>query len=105
MKSDYVEVEGYCFHYYREGDQGPKIVLLHGLGPIFSALNWKPFIKSTHRDYQVLALDLIGLGKTSDPKEPMGVEKQAVLIQKALNKIGFNEYSLIGYICVARNGV
>ena len=97
MKSDYVEVDGYRFHYYRDGDQGPKIVLLHGLSSAHSALNWKPFIKSTHQDYQLLALDLIGLGKTSDPKEPMGLEKQAELIQKALNKIGFNEYSLIGY--------
>jgi len=97
MKSDYVEVDGYRFHYYRDGEKGPKLVLLHGLSSAHSALNWKPFIKSTHRDYQLLALDLIGLGKTSDPKEPMGLEIQAELIQKALNIIGFKEYSLIGY--------
>lgn len=97
MRSGFVEVEGYSFHYYIEGTSGPKLVLLHGLSPFASAFSWKPLIESTKNDYQVLALDLIGHGKTSDPQEPLHLEQQAELIHKALTSIGFNEYSLIGF--------
>jgi 2-hydroxymuconate-semialdehyde hydrolase len=71
MKEYDVAFEGTNFHCY-EGGKGFPLLMIHGSGPgTASATNWAYVMKPLSRSYHVLAMDLIGYGKSGrKPREP-----------------------------------
>ncbi len=97
MKSDFIEVNKHRIRYHEYGNRGPKIVLLHGFGHFTQSLNFKNFLENMSDSYQVLALDLLAHGKSSNPLSPIGYERHARIMHQAAIELGYAKYNLIGY--------
>ena len=71
------------------------IVLIHGSG---GALNWwddvMPLLSQDHR---VVAIDMLGYGGSSKPKEGYSVESQASLIAQVLASLGVEKATVVGH--------
>nr|BAH60847.1 meta-cleavage compound hydrolase [carbazole-degrading bacterium OC9] len=67
--SRFVDVEGIKTHYLEAGDPGaPPVVLIHGGGAGADAVgNWRFCIPQFARDFHVLAVEMVGFGKTDKP--------------------------------------
>jgi len=74
-----------------------KIVLLHGFGHVSNSLNLRQFLEDMSGSYQILAFDLLGHGRSSDPTSPVGFEEHARIMHQAATELGYERYSLIGY--------
>lgn len=63
--SRYVEVDGSQMHYVDTGGDGSVVVMIHGQ-PTWSYL-WRNIIPYLEGNHRVIALDLIGFGKSDQP--------------------------------------
>jgi haloalkane dehalogenase len=63
--SRYVEVDGAMMHYVDTGGDGSVVVMIHGQ-PTWSYL-WRNVIPHLEDEHRVIALDLIGFGKSDQP--------------------------------------
>lgn len=63
-KSQFMSINGEKIHYVDEG-QGDVVILVHG-NPTSSYL-WRNIIPTLSKTHRVIALDLIGMGKSSKP--------------------------------------
>jgi pimeloyl-ACP methyl ester carboxylesterase len=65
--SKFIEVEGQSTHYLEAGD-GPPLVLIHGGGSGADSWgNWKDCLPLLARHFRVVAMDMIGFGKSAKP--------------------------------------
>jgi pimeloyl-ACP methyl ester carboxylesterase len=88
-------------HVHRVG-AGEPLVLLHGLGE--SHIGWRPVIEALAAEYDVIAIDLPGFGRS--PALPSTVAPTAAnlagAIERILNDLGLEEYHVAGYSLGAR---
>jgi pimeloyl-ACP methyl ester carboxylesterase len=88
-------------HVHRVG-AGEPLVLLHGLGE--SHVGWRPVINALAAEYDVLAIDLPGFGRS--PSLPASVSPTAAnlaaAIQDTLDDLGISGYHVAGYSLGAR---
>jgi pimeloyl-ACP methyl ester carboxylesterase len=88
-------------HVHRVG-AGEPLVLLHGLGE--SHIGWRPVIDALAREYDVLAIDLPGFGRS--PALPTDVSPTAANLAAAivhtLEELGIKDYHVAGYSLGAR---
>jgi pimeloyl-ACP methyl ester carboxylesterase len=63
----FADVLGYKTRYWRLGDHGSDVVLIHGIS--CSVLEWEYVISELAKSHRVYALDLVGHGLTSKPYE------------------------------------
>jgi haloalkane dehalogenase len=63
--SRYVEVDGSLMHYVDTGGDGSTVLMIHGQ-PTWSYL-WRNVIPHLEDNHRVIALDLIGFGKSDQP--------------------------------------
>jgi pimeloyl-ACP methyl ester carboxylesterase len=96
---------------HHRGGSGEPLVLIHGIGHTWRG--WKPMLPLLERDFDVLALDLPGFGKS--PPLPPGTESTpealADAVERAMDDAGFERAvacgnSLGGWIALelARRG-
>jgi pimeloyl-ACP methyl ester carboxylesterase len=67
------------------GPAGPPIVLVHGLGG--SAVNWLAVAPALARRTRVLAVDLIGFGRTPPAGRWAGVPSNVTLLQRFIGEV------------------
>ena len=88
-------------HVHRVG-AGEPLVLLHGLGE--SHVGWRPVIQALAAEYDVIAIDLPGFGRS--PALPAAVSPTAAnlaaAIQATLDGLGIEQYHVAGYSLGAR---
>ena len=88
-------------HVHRRG-AGEPLVLLHGLGE--SHIGWRPVIDALSEDYDVIAIDLPGFGRS--PSLPAAVSPTAINLAAAVNstldELGIGAYHVAGYSLGAR---
>jgi pimeloyl-ACP methyl ester carboxylesterase len=81
---------------------GAPLVLLHGLGE--SHVGWRPVIDGLAEDFDVIALDLPGFGRS--PSLPGGVPPTAAnlaaAVEATLDDLGADGYHVAGYSLGAR---
>jgi len=71
FESRYVDAAGVKTHYLEAG-KGPPVILLHGGGAGADGLsNWYRCLPAMATEYRVLAIDLLGFGRTDKP-DPAG---------------------------------
>ena len=71
--SKFIEAAGLRTHYLEAGN-GPTLILVHGGGAGADAWgNWRTCIPRYANDFRVLAVDMVGFGKTEKP-DPEGYE-------------------------------
>ena len=61
----YLVVNGLRVRYWQAGDQGPNLVLIHGLGGAVEV--WRRVMPGLARSHRVVALDLPGCGRSQRP--------------------------------------
>jgi len=81
---------------------GPTLVLLHGLGE--SHIGWRPVIDRLADNYDVIALDLPGFGRSPSlpSRIPPTAGNLAKSVEAALDDLGVDEFHVAGYSLGAR---
>jgi pimeloyl-ACP methyl ester carboxylesterase len=71
------------------------IVLIHGSG---GAINWwDDVVPLLSQDHRVIAVDMLGYGGSSKPKEGYSVDSQASLIAQVLAKLDVSKATVVGH--------
>lgn len=84
MRREFVEVAGHSLSYLTAGpDDGPVILLLHGL--MSDATTWdRAVVPLAGRGFRVIALDLLGHGRSDKPESGYGLADFAAAISRCL---------------------
>jgi pimeloyl-ACP methyl ester carboxylesterase len=91
---DSVEVEGLTVAYHRAG-RGPVVLLVHGfVGD--AASTWSHQIDALAGDHTVVAPDLPGAGRSSDPPDGFTVADYADCLAAFLRRIGVGHAHVVG---------
>jgi pimeloyl-ACP methyl ester carboxylesterase len=81
---------------HHRGGSGEPLVLIHGIGHTWRG--WKPMLPLLERDFDVLAVDLPGFGRS--PSLPAGTESTpealADAVEEAMDDAGFGQAVLCG---------
>jgi pimeloyl-ACP methyl ester carboxylesterase len=81
---------------HHRGGSGEPLVLIHGIGHTWRG--WKPMLPLLERDFDVLAVDLPGFGRS--PALPPGVaptpEAFADAVERVMDECGFGQAVLCG---------
>lgn len=108
-ESRYVEVLGSNMHYVDTGGEGSVVVMIHGQ-PTWSYL-WRDIIPHLEDQHRVIALDLIGFGKSDQPDIEYYAHQHAEYLQGFMDALEL-EYitlvihdwgSVLGFDFAARN--
>ncbi len=67
MQERRIDVDGLPTRYLTAGDDGPPLVLLHGVGD--NALDWRWVTPALARSHRVYAPDLPGAGESAKPED------------------------------------
>lgn len=95
MVTDAVTVDGSRIH-YREGGEGPPVVLLHG-GIIDAAqVSWPPVFDRLVPEYRVVAPDLLGYGESDLPSGPYSIPRHASVVGAAIDELDLGPVTLVG---------
>jgi pimeloyl-ACP methyl ester carboxylesterase len=91
---DTVEVDGLRVGYERAG-QGPPVVLLHGyVGD--GATTWRGQLEGLSDRFTVVAWDMPGAGRSSDPPESFGLEGYADCLAGFIGRLGLERPHVVG---------
>ena len=88
-----VQVFGQTIKYYDVGD-GPPLLLVHGLGA--EADVWAYCLEPLSQSHRVIALDLLGFGRSSKPLINYRVETFVEVLDRFLHTLGIAQISLVG---------
>ena len=88
-----IEVRGLRIAYQRAG-QGPPLVLLHGF--ISDGRSWRRQVDDLSRDFDVIAWDAPGCGRSSDVPEEFSMAEFAGCLAGLLDAIGVSAAHLTG---------
>jgi len=93
IKEKWIDVNGYNIHYFVVG-KGKPLVCLHGTG---QASAWKNVLKEFPGNFQVIALDWPGYGKSSQIYIPHTVEFFIKILETFVKKLDLEKFSLVGH--------
>jgi 2-hydroxy-6-oxo-6-(2'-aminophenyl)hexa-2,4-dienoate hydrolase len=100
--SDYLDIEGIRTHYLEAGS-GPTLVLIHGGGAGADAWgNWRGCIPLYARHFRVVAVDMVGFGKTDKPDPAHFGYRQE---DRNAHMIGFIEKLNVGAVNIIGNSM
>ncbi|MEX0299425.1 MAG: haloalkane dehalogenase [Kordiimonas sp.] len=91
--SHYVEVMGSKMHYVDTGGKGDPIVMLHGQ-PTWSYL-WRDIIPHLEEKRRVIALDLIGFGKSDKPDIGYTAPEHAKYLAGFMDALALDDITLV----------
>lgn len=82
--------------YAEETGSGAPIVLLHGLGA--STFTWRKIVPALARDHRVIALDMLGFGRSDKPLDAdYSADAEAQLVAAFMEKLSLEGVTLIGH--------
>ena len=80
-------------HYVDTGGDKPVILMLHGQ-PTWSYL-WRNIIPYLEHDHRVIALDLIGFGKSDKPDIEYTIEQHAAYLEAFIQQLDLEDMTLV----------
>jgi pimeloyl-ACP methyl ester carboxylesterase len=93
--SNYITIQGLKIAYTRIGD-GESIVLIHGITT--SSFIWRNIIPGLSKDYDVVAVDLLGCGNSSkDLSADYSIKNQALILADLLRELDLGKTHIIGH--------
>lgn len=82
--------------FWAEGDEGPAVILIHGLGGYIES--WRPVIHALATQHRVYALDLVGHGLTDKPKDASyEISAMAQFVKDFMDAVGIPQASVVGH--------
>ena len=94
MKEKFTIVNGHKIRYLEDGTSKDTLVLVHGLGA--SGDRWTHVIPLFAKKFRVIALDLIGFGRSDKPSLDYTLEFFANFLDDFLNRIHISDIYLMG---------
>ena len=91
---DQIEVKGLRIAYQRAGE-GPALVLLHGGFGISSSM-WRRQLDGLSDEFTVVAWDMPGCGRSSDPPEGFGASDYADCLAAFIDALGLGRPHVLG---------
>jgi pimeloyl-ACP methyl ester carboxylesterase len=79
---------------YAQAGHGPALVLLHGF--LFDSRTWRPQVEELANDFEVIAWDAPGAGRSSDPPEGFGIADWAACLAELLDVAEVEGAHLVG---------
>lgn len=96
ITDEWVRVDGHRLHYFRAGNSGPPVVLLHG-GIIDAAhLTWGAAIEPLGTNSRVYALDMLGYGRSDRPDVSYSTEMHVETVAGFIQAVGLETTHLVG---------
>jgi pimeloyl-ACP methyl ester carboxylesterase len=90
-----VRVQGHQLAFQRQG-QGPPVLLVHGITT--ASFIWRRLAAGLARDFDVVAVDLLGCGDSDMPlAEDFGIRRQVELLEALAGELGFDRFAMIGH--------
>jgi pimeloyl-ACP methyl ester carboxylesterase len=89
-----VEVSGFRIGYERRGD-GPPLVLLHG-GFGFDSRSWRPQLSALSDEFDVVAWDAPGCGRSSDPPASFRLPDYADVLAEFIDALELSRPHVLG---------
>lgn len=80
--------------YWEEGE-GTPLVLIHGFAD--SVETWSRVIGRLAEHHRVIALDVVGAGRTDKPKEPMPFARLAGFVRDFMDVLGLERAHVLGH--------
>lgn len=93
-KDRYFKVGDINTRFWKAGNKGPSVVLIHGLGGCVE--NWQQNIDAFAEEYRVYALDLPGFGRSDKPAVPYSIPYLAQFVQDFLTTQGVRRATMVG---------
>lgn len=90
----FITIQGVKLHYEVYGS-GRDVLVLHGWGASIGAMH--PIINQLSQNFRVIAPDLPGCGKSSDPNRPFTVNDYSKLILEFIREVGIENPILVGH--------
>jgi pimeloyl-ACP methyl ester carboxylesterase len=81
--------------YYETYGQGPPLILLHGF--FHTADMWKPYIPTLAEHYRVVAVDLRGHGRSTNPANQFLLRQVALDVYALTEQLGIDRFKAIGF--------
>ncbi|MEW6442819.1 MAG: alpha/beta fold hydrolase [bacterium] len=94
MEEKYIDAGEIRTCYWVAGDQGPSVVLIHGLGT--SKEIWRPNIEVLARAYRVYAPDLVGHGFTDKPDSDYSISYMIGHLHHFMKAMRIDQAAMIG---------
>ena len=91
--SNYVSVKGSKMHYVDTGGEKPAIVLVHGQ-PTWSYL-WRKVIPHLEKEHRVIAVDLIGFGKSDRPDIGYSIKEHTEYFEGFIDQLRLDTFSFL----------
>jgi len=88
----FVHVDGEFIHYVI-GGSGPPLVLLHGWPQTW--WTWHDVMPDLAQDHTVIAFDLPGLGRSSQPEDGFDKATTAARLHEAVQRLGYSKVDLL----------
>jgi len=92
---DVVLHDGERMAFIDEGIGEEVLVFIHGEEGYLPV--WMKNIEELREDYRCIAVDLIGYGKSSKPRETNRLTAHSAYIAELMDSLGINQYSLVGH--------
>jgi len=91
----FITVNDRRVRYWQEGDSGPFLLMVHGLGA--SVEYWHKNIFEFAKHYRVIAVDLPGFGKSEKSNNHYDLEFYARFLRSFTDALNINEAHIIGH--------
>jgi pimeloyl-ACP methyl ester carboxylesterase len=82
-------------YYVRDGGPGETVILLHGFPQTWSS--WKKMMPLLSADYDVIAVDLRGVGGSDKPKTGYDKKTSAQDIKALMDELGIKKANIVGH--------
>ena len=92
-ESKFVEVNGAKMHFVDTGGKDNPILMIHGQ-PTWSYL-WRNVIPQLEDNHRVIAVDLIGFGKSDKPNINYTIEEHAVYLEGFIQALDLKDLTLV----------
>lgn len=89
------EIDGVRIHYETAGEEGSRVLLLHGWGCSISLM--KPVADALRDSHRVMMIDFPGHGDSGRPPEPWGVPEYGDNLIRLLNETGFLPCAVVAH--------
>ncbi|MDA7662746.1 alpha/beta fold hydrolase [Pirellulaceae bacterium] len=94
---NYVTSRGLRFFYRQDGDHGPEVVLIHGVGGNLSSWYLCGLIRELAKDFRVTTYDLRGHGQSDVPPSGYSSREMAKDLNGILKALGIQKPMLLGH--------
>lgn len=81
--------------FFKQSGKGESLICIHGFPS--SSWDYEAVWPSLTNRFDVVIHDLIGLGKSAKPKQPLSIHLQADIIEALAIKLGINEAHLLAH--------